>query len=213
MTRRFFEYLWEELKQLWGALRETDQQLVVLGVACLALSLNRYHPALVHSHYVTGFALYFCLPLLVGVLLLKKWPWEFGLRPGDYRRWSFHVLVSSFVIVPVTIAMSYDPASGAYYDGMWSSSGEVVRDVVGLFWWEFLFRGFVLFGLLPRLGKAAIVVQMVPFVLMHLGKPELETLLCIPMGLYYGYVAMIGRSMIPAFLIHLIINLATFLAF
>ena len=95
---------------------------------------------------------------------------------------------------------------------MWSTPEEVIGDVAGLLWWEFLFRGFILFGLLPRLGKAAIIVRMVPFVLMHLGKPELETVLCIPMGLYYGYVAMIGKSMIPAFLIHIIINVTTFLA-
>jgi membrane protease YdiL (CAAX protease family) len=213
MARRFVDYLWQELKQLWAALQETYQELVVLSVACLALSLNRYHPTLIHSYYLTDFALYFCFPLVAGVLLLKKWPWEFGLRLGDYRRWSFHVLASSLVIVPVTIAMSYDPASAAYYDGMWGTPGEVARDVVGLFSWEFLLRGFVLFGLLPRLGKAAIVVQMVPFMLMHFGKPELETVLCIPMGLYYGYVAMIGKSMIPAFVIHIIINVTTFLAF
>jgi membrane protease YdiL (CAAX protease family) len=213
MARRFFDYLQNELKFIWDALRESYQEVVVLAVACLALILNHYHPTLFCSYDVTDFVLYFCFPLLVGGLLLKKPPWEFGLRLGDWRRWSFHVVVSSFVIVPATVAMSYDPGSAAHYEGMWSSLEEVPRDLAGLFWWEFLFRGFIFFGLLPRLGKAAIVVQTVPFVLMHFGKPELETLLCIPMGLYYGYVAMIGRSIIPAFLIHVIINVAISLAF
>jgi membrane protease YdiL (CAAX protease family) len=49
---------------------------------------------------------------------------------------------------------------------------------------------------------------MVPFVLLHLGKPELETLSTIPMGLYLGFVAYRGGSFWPAVIIHVFINIS-----
>jgi membrane protease YdiL (CAAX protease family) len=42
-----------------------------------------------------------------------------------------------------------------------------------LFAWEFIFRGFLLFGLKERLGPWSMVIQMIPFVLLRFGKPEL----------------------------------------
>lgn len=72
--------------------------------------------------------------------------------------------------------------------------------------WEFLFRGYLLFGLKDRFKEASILIQMVPFVLLHLGKPELETISTIPMGLYLGYVAYRGNSCWPAVIIHIFIN-------
>ena len=68
--------------------------------------------------------------------------------------------------------------------------------------WEFLFRGYMLFGLEKSMGKSAIFVQTIPFVLLHFGKPFLETLACIPGGLVFGYVAYRTRSFLPCFIIH-----------
>ncbi len=47
---------------------------------------------------------------------------------------------------------------------------------------------------------------MIPFVLIHFGKPELETLSTIITGLYFGYIAYRGNSYWPVFIIHLFIN-------
>ena len=44
--------------------------------------------------------------------------------------------------------------------------------------------------------------QAIPFVLLHLGKPFLETLACIPGGFIFGYVAYRTRSFLPCFVIH-----------
>jgi len=73
---------------------------------------------------------------------------------------------------------------------------------LGMFAWEFLFRGYMLFGLEKSIGKSAIFVQAIPFVLLHLGKPFLETLACIPGGFILGYVAYRTRSFLPCFIIH-----------
>jgi membrane protease YdiL (CAAX protease family) len=47
---------------------------------------------------------------------------------------------------------------------------------------------------------------MIPFVLLHLGKPELETISCLFTGILFGYIAYRGKSFWPVFLIHLFIN-------
>jgi membrane protease YdiL (CAAX protease family) len=71
-----------------------------------------------------------------------------------------------------------------------------------MFAWEFLFRGYMLFGLEKSIGKSAIFVQAIPFVLLHIGKPFLETLACIPGGFIFGYVAYRTRSFLTCFIIH-----------
>jgi membrane protease YdiL (CAAX protease family) len=71
---------------------------------------------------------------------------------------------------------------------------------------EFLFRGFLLFGLKDGLQETSILVQTIPFVLVHFGKPELETLSTLVTGIYFGYIAYRGKSFWPVFIIHLFIN-------
>ena len=72
--------------------------------------------------------------------------------------------------------------------------------------WEFIFRGYLLFGLAKKFGEASVLIQMVPFVLLHIGKPGLETLSTIITGILFGYIAYRGKSYWPAFIIHLFIN-------
>jgi membrane protease YdiL (CAAX protease family) len=76
-----------------------------------------------------------------------------------------------------------------------------------LFAQEFFFRGFLIFGLKDRLKEVAIFVQVIPFVLVHIGKPEIETLSTILTGILFGYIAYRGRSFWPAYIIHIFINL------
>lgn len=61
--------------------------------------------------------------------------------------------------------------------------------------WEFLFRGWLLNGLLPHFGRGgAILIQTVPFALMHLGKPEPEALGSLIAGVALGVLALRTRS-------------------
>jgi hypothetical protein len=88
--------------------------------------------------------------------------------------------------------------------GRWKSSIilTLLKAALYMFAWEFLFRGYMLFGLEKSMGINAIFVQTIPFVLLHLGKPFLETLFCIPGGFIFGYVAYRTRSFLPCFIIH-----------
>ena len=60
--------------------------------------------------------------------------------------------------------------------------------------WEFIWRGFMLFGLEKRFGGYAVLMQMIPFVILHNGKPFLETFGAIFGGIALGILALRTRS-------------------
>ena len=63
-----------------------------------------------------------------------------------------------------------------------------------MFAWEFVWRGFMLFGLEKRFGVYAVLMQMIPFVILHNGKPFLETFGAIFGGIALGILALRTRS-------------------
>ena len=73
-----------------------------------------------------------------------------------------------------------------------------------LYWlgWEYLWRGFVLFGTAHTFGLNAIFVQAVPFALLHLQKPVPELLLSIVGGVALGALVWRCRSFWIAVPIH-----------
>jgi membrane protease YdiL (CAAX protease family) len=67
---------------------------------------------------------------------------------------------------------------------------------------EFFFRGFLLQGLRRVLGANAIFVMLVPYCMIHYGKPLPETIGAIGAGLILGTLAMRTRSIWGGVLIH-----------
>ena len=71
-----------------------------------------------------------------------------------------------------------------------------------MFGWEFLHRGWLLFGLEEKLGRWAVLATAVPFTLLHTGKPELEAYASFVAGMALGWLALRSRSFLPAALLH-----------
>ncbi|MEO7730999.1 MAG: type II CAAX endopeptidase family protein [Kofleriaceae bacterium] len=67
---------------------------------------------------------------------------------------------------------------------------------------EFFFRGFLLQGLRRSLGANAIFVMLVPYCMIHYGKPMPETLGALGAGLILGTLALRTRSIWGGVLIH-----------
>jgi membrane protease YdiL (CAAX protease family) len=72
---------------------------------------------------------------------------------------------------------------------------------------EFFFRGFMLHGLRRRLGASAVFVMVVPYCMIHYGKPMAETFGAIVAGLVLGTLAMRTRSIWGGALIHIAVAL------
>jgi membrane protease YdiL (CAAX protease family) len=64
----------------------------------------------------------------------------------------------------------------------------------------------LLFGLKDRFKEGSILIQAIPFVLIHLGKPWPETVSTIFTGVWFGYICYRGNSFWPAFIVHMFIN-------
>jgi membrane protease YdiL (CAAX protease family) len=198
-------FLRSELKGIGAFLRGNGRETVVIGSATFFIVLDRDRP--VWNDWASGLLYYAVLPLLVIVLLLRKNPLDFGLRLGNIRVWGFYVIVTCLAAAPLLYFAVSIPSLRSYYR---SEHFDFIRYFFTycaiLSASEFLYRGFLLFGLKEKLKEASILVQIIPFVLVHFGKPELETMSTLITGIYFGYVAYRGNSFWPLFIIHLFIN-------
>jgi membrane protease YdiL (CAAX protease family) len=76
--------------------------------------------------------------------------------------------------------------------------------------WEFFFRGFWQLGLSRDLGLiGALALQTAVSTVMHIGKPEGETMAAIVAGLAFGLVAVRTRSVLYVILLHWYVGLMT----
>jgi len=195
----------QELGEIYSFFKNNYKETVVLCASTLFLVLAISRP--IGSSLVINYLVYYAiLPILTILFILKKNPLDFGLRLGDYKLWSFYVAITVIIAVPVLYIGSLFSSVSQYYTKSFDFYNFFIRMVPLLLVCEFILRGFILFGLKERFKEASIIIQMVPFVLLHIGKPEIEILMCIPMGLWFGYIAYRGKSFWPAFITHAFIN-------
>ena len=126
-----------------------------------------------------------------------------------------YAFIAIIIFIPIIILVSNSENFREYFPLMNSAKEELIVFLVYeifflafIFSWEFIFRGYILFGLEKKFGLYAIFVQMIPFVLLHSGKPFIETFASIFGGLFLGYLALRTRSMLYGFLIHALILVA-----
>lgn len=157
------------------------------------------------------------LPLILILTVLHGQPEEFGWGRGRWHVWGPVWAGLSLLMLAVVWMASRWTDFRQYYPMYKATYPDYLpqRDGWGFFLqyelaygvyflaWEFFFRSFLLFAL-ARLwgGPQAILVQMVPFTLMHIGKPTLEFFSAIIAGLALGWLAWRGRSFWPCFLLH-----------
>jgi membrane protease YdiL (CAAX protease family) len=200
------DFFHHEFSAIGHFLAEYKNEIIVFSSAMLFLCLNEYHP--ISPNWASSLVYYAILPILVIVLVLRKNVLDFGFRLGDVKKWAAYVCVTCLIGAPILYFSSRVAVFQGYYDMMHFSVINYSLTIgITLFASEFLFRGFLIFGLKDRFKEGSILIQMVPFMLVHLGKPEIETLSTILTGIYFGFIVYRTRSYWPAFLIHLFINI------
>jgi CAAX protease family protein len=181
-----------------------DLNLVaVVSISMLVLVLERYHPLNIDFPRAAELIYYLLVPLAAGWLLFRDKPWDYGIRIG---RWKSAIILTTICLAAMALILygtGKMPEFRSYYRRYTINWPELLLDTaLYMFAWEFLFRGYMLFGLEKSIGRSAIFVQAIPFVLLHLGKPFLEILACIPGGFIFGYVSYRTRSFLPCFIVH-----------
>lgn len=160
--------------------------------------------------FAANFVVLFVVPALVIHFVYRRPLRQFGLQWGDVRQWGRYLGAFLLVMVPVVAVISRTPDFQAYYPRCQEARTSVPWAVasaggwlVYFFAWEWFFRGFLLFSLAPRFGPAlAILIQMIPFAMMHFPKPEAEAWSSLIAGVALGVMAWRGRSFIGTWLLH-----------
>jgi len=169
-----------------------------LLLACALLMLDRNYdvlprfgpidPRSLRNQGIERLVLLGLLPL--GILLaLREDPRRYGLGRGDVRRALVLGGFATLVTVPVIALVAAVPAMRDWYGpSMTTVPGVLLTSVIDLVPTEFLLRGFLLFALVRAIGPFGVVVAVVPFVMVHIGKPDLEALSTLGGGLVFGWL-------------------------
>lgn len=149
------------------------------------------------------------VPLAIGVWVLKWRPADLGFRVRGIGSHLWMYGLAYVVMLPVLVWVSgFDSFLGYYpfYDraaegglGFWVYELGYALQFVGV---EAFFRGFMTFGLFPRLGYLAVPVMTVPYTMIHFVKPMPEATAAIVAGLVLGFLALKTKSFVPGIFLH-----------
>ena len=155
---------------------------------------------------ITGFV----IPALILIVAFRWSPSKAGLGLGDWKLATGLALAYLPLVAIGTWVLSDGDAFLAQYPHYSRAATDwglfFAYEAMFLFYWigwEYLWRGFVLFGTAPALGAPlAIVAQTVPFAILHAQKPVAEAYLSIVGGLALGALVWRCRSFWIAVPIH-----------
>lgn len=140
---------------------------------------------------------------------------DMGLRTRGLIKHAWIYLLCLAVVLPATYIVSSSPEFGNYYPFYKQSSRSWTDFLIweGMYFAQFFgleifFRGFWLSGLRKSLGSGAIFAMVVPYCMIHYGKPYLETCGAVVAGVALGSVAMRTRSIYSGFLVHVTVALS-----
>lgn len=170
--------------------------------------------------FASSLVLYFAMPLVLSVATKGRFYRRYGLGLGNWRQGLTLTAVFLAVMLPAVLFASrlesfkgiYPLAGNAAFTLNVDGKNQTSYGLFALYeaayfsyfvGWEFLFRGWMLNGLLPRFGRlGALLIQVAPFAIMHLGKAELEALGSIVAGIALGILALRTRSFWYGALLH-----------
>jgi membrane protease YdiL (CAAX protease family) len=204
------------VKKLFGEKLQFEWKIAILVVtSTLLLMIDFYHGQLapwrkwfpgwdasgLPTKIIDHTLLYFITPMLIVLVVFRQKPSEFGFRLGDWKAGLFLTISGILLIAPVLWLVGHlNKAMQDYYKPLYA--GLPWNTLLDLFSWEFMFRGWMLFGFAQKFGPEAIWLQAVPFAMAHIGKPEIETLSTILGGFAFGWVAWRTKSFVYPLLIH-----------
>ncbi len=137
-----------------------------------------------------------------------------GLGWGDQTRYLWVFGAAFLIILPLLVwAARQEEYQQTYPFFFFARFG--IRYL--LLWWlcyglyyagvEYFFRGFLLFGLYPKIGSLAVLVAAIPYVMVHFTKPPSEALGSLFAGILLGYMALRSRSIWGGFLLHWLVGM------
>lgn len=154
---------------------------------------------------------YFIIPAIVIKTVFRERLSEYGLRiKGAFKDYGLYIIML-LVMLPLVWYFSGTKSFQARYPFYSLLPGEGLT--TDFWWWEllyfsqfftleFFFRGYMTLGLRHRFGYYSVFVMMIPYCMIHFGKPMPETIGAILAGIVLGTVSLKSRSVLLGVLIH-----------
>lgn len=158
---------------------------------------------------------YTLVPMLAWKLLFREDKLrDMGLRTEGFFKHAWIYVACLVIVVPCVVIAARSPEFATYYPFYKKCS----RSWFDLILWESMyiaqffalevfFRGFMLVPLRRTMGSGAIFAMCVPYVMIHYGKPYLETCGAFVAGIFLGSLSMRTRSIYAGFLVHVTVAL------
>lgn len=221
-----------ELKALLEIIKRLDRKVVVIFLSVAILQTFSFYftsrrffranlfdqfqnysdPYLLEYLYwfIGDFFTFFILGVVIIKLGLKEKLRDFGLRFGDLKTGLSFSFLFLFVMIILVWFVSATPAFAEKYPHLSSAKSDwntlLIYEagmLLYMFAWEFMWRGFMLFGLEKKFGYYSVLMQMIPFLILHNGKPFLETFGAIFGGIALGVLALRTRSIYYCIIVHI----------
>ena len=186
---------------------QTFEKAAWLVAATQHLPYPELHPHLYWALF--KFVNYGLIPALCIKLVLKERFADHGLRfVREPKVWLLYAAMVA-VVLPLAYVASTTPAflrTYPKYPGAGNSLSELLLWEVAygfqFLMLEFFFRGFFVFALARYIGSLAIFVMIVPYAMIHFGKPLPECLGSILAGIALGTIALRTRSIYGGVAVH-----------
>ncbi|HOI09195.1 MAG TPA: CPBP family glutamic-type intramembrane protease [Myxococcota bacterium] len=183
--------------------------VALLPAGALQDALRALEPVYRQIAWATGcVTFYFVIPALIVVGVFREPLSEYGMSPRGFLR---HLPLYLLLFVPVlgaVIVVSYTPE----FQGTYPFHHHPVAMFDLLVWeafyclqffaLEFFFRGFMVHGLKRRIGWVAVPAMVIPYCMIHFGKPMPEALGAIVAGSVLGVLSLRTRSIWGGVFIH-----------
>lgn len=155
---------------------------------------------------------YLLLPLFWALLAARQSAGELGLGAGRLRAHVSAYLGLALLVTPLLLLASTQPAFLRFYPYFEPLPGQPIWPD---FWRleflyfaqfvavEFFFRGFLVRGLRSTFGYASVYVALLPYCMIHFGKPLPEVLGALAAGLLLGHLSLASGSIWAGVALHI----------
>jgi uncharacterized protein len=154
--------------------------------------------------------IYLIIPMLITKYVFRKNLSDYGINfKNVFKDYPLYVLMLTMMLPIVYFASSthsfqsryplFHPKSGPLFPiFLWWQIAYFIQFIAV----EFFFRGFILHGLKNKFGYYAVFISMVPYCMVHFGKPFGETIAAIIAGIILGTLSLKSRSIVMGVFIH-----------
>lgn len=208
----------EYLREIKGFDRETIILIIYSTfIFLVTIYLRRVHVVFPESPFlgrlIAKGVIYGLSPFLLFFAFRRK-PQDFGISLGRFKKW-IHEVIFFYLVMVVILVIAFKFTNLKQVYPLYRRAAEgldqfMLYQGIQLFYmvgWEFFFRGFMLFGLEKKFGRASILIQAIPFAIMHFRKPPLEAYGSIFAGIFLGILGLRARSFLPCVFIHFLVAL------